>query len=327
MTDSKQAWEMAWQWLCRCRRNAPPDADIWHLWFHRGRDDAALYQQVTEGRYRLSPMQIIHKRTEKNAVAQWCARDALVLKWVAFMVGDKLPVHEACVHVKGHQDGRASLALIARSLKDGHRFVYRTDIRGYYRHIIKDQLFNRVSRYIADTVLRDLIHQYLYYSVEYRGEIHTPVTGISRGCALSPLMGATLLHYVDSHFHHTEGLHYVRYMDDFLFLSERRWPVRRARKQLYDFFALGGFEHHPDKTQMGRVENGFDWLGVWITDKGATGIAPRALEHHRVHRLRLEEQSLRRGLTKEAAAERVQQYERRWNTWAASRMNACGLPE
>jgi hypothetical protein len=183
-------------------------------------------------------MMIIHKRSGNDSKAQWYARDALVLKWVALMVGDKLPVHEFCVHVKGHRGGRASREQIACCLKDGSRFVYRTDIRGYYQYIIKTQLFNRVC---ADTVLRDLIYQYLHYSMECGGEIHTPLTGISRGCALSP---------------------FVHYMDDFLFLSERRWPVRRGRKQLYEFFALGGFEYHPDKTQMGRVENGFDWLGA-----------------------------------------------------------------
>jgi hypothetical protein len=327
MTESQLAWEQAWHWLCRSRRHAPPDADIWHLWFYRHRDDADLYQQVTGGRYCLSPMMIIHKRTGDDSMAQWCARDALVLKWVALMAGDKLPVHERCIHVKGHRGGRTSLTQIACVLKDGYRFVYRTDIRGYYRHINKAQLFNLVCRYISDPVHRDLIYQYLYYSVEYGGEIHSPATGISRGCALSPLMGATLLYYVDSHYHHTEGIYYARYMDDFLFLSERRWPVRRARKQLYEFFHLGGFECHPDKTQMGRVENGFDWLGVWFSDTGATGIAPRALENHRIHRLRLEEQALRRGFTQEATAERVQRYECRWNIWAADRLRACRLPE
>lgn len=35
MDDS---WQQAWQWLCRRRQTYPPDADIWHLRFHREQD-------------------------------------------------------------------------------------------------------------------------------------------------------------------------------------------------------------------------------------------------------------------------------------------------
>ncbi|WP_273866271.1 hypothetical protein [Serratia ureilytica] len=39
---------------------------------------------------------------------------------------------------------------------------------------------------------------------------------------------------------------------------------------LTPFFALGGSERHPDKSQQGRVEKGFDWLGLWFTPEEAT---------------------------------------------------------
>lgn len=304
----------------------PASADIWHLWFHRDRDDMVLFRQVLAGDYRLSPLLITRRYASDDSVALWSARDALVLKWVALQISDLLPMHDSCVHVKGKRGGRDSLQEITCHLKNGVRFMYRTDIRGYYRHILKEQLFHRVCRYVSDPVLQNLIHQYLYYSVEEGGIIRTPATGITRGCALSPLMGATLLHYIDSYFSHIEGIHYVRYMDDFLFLSERRWPVRRARTQLHEFLSQGGFECHPDKTQIGRVEKGFDWLGVWFTEQGPTGIAPRALANHRCRRLRLQEQALRSGLSPEATAIRVQQYEKRWNIWAEERLRSCKLP-
>ncbi|MEE7414664.1 reverse transcriptase domain-containing protein [Escherichia marmotae] len=86
-----------------------------------------------------------------------------------------------------------------------------------------------------------------------------------------------------------EDIYYVRYMDDFLFLSTRRWPLRRAIRQLHVYFENTGFECHPDKIQVGRTERGFDWLGVWFDATGLAGIAPRAKENHRARRLRLEE--------------------------------------
>lgn len=78
-----------------------------------------------------------------------------------------------------------------------------------------EPLYHQVCRHVCDPALRDRMHQYLYYSVEDGGELYTPETGISRGYSLSPLMGAVQLRYVDRYFSETEGIWYVRYMDDF----------------------------------------------------------------------------------------------------------------
>ncbi|EAT7400340.1 transposase [Salmonella enterica] len=324
------AWQAAWEWLCRQRRHAPVHADIWDLRFHWQRENPRLYREVLSGAYRLSPLQVIRSRGCSVPVAVWSSRDALVLKWVALMIQKYLPVHENCVHVAGHHGGRDSLIRIAQSVQGGAGFVYRTDIRGYYRHINKRMLYAQICRSVQQPVFRELINQFIEYSVEDGGDIYTPETGISRGCALSPALGATLLRYVDSYFSSGEGLLYVRYMDDFLFISDRRWPVRRARTRLLEFLDQAGFESHPEKTQCGRIRNGFDWLGLWFTDAGATGPAPRARENHRLRRLRLEEQALSAGHSREAVAQRVQRYERRWRQWvdgqmAAARPESCCL--
>ena len=321
--SATEDWLKAYDWLCRSRKRAGHNADIWDLRFHWPGEQDALFRQVTGGTYRLSPMRIVRNHRHNQSLAQWSARDALALKWVALQISDRLPVQAACTHVKGHRGGRDSLAAIAQAIREGDRFVDRTDIRGYYRHIQKAQLYHHLCRFVPEPALQNLLHQYLYYSVEDGDGIHTPRHGISRGCALSPLVGASFLWFVDIAFSGRSDIRYVRYMDDFLFLSDRRWPVRRAQKQLYTFFDLTAFECHPDKTQHGKIAQGFDWLGVWFTDNGATGIAPRAKENHRLRRLRLIEQSRRAGLSESEIRERVQLYDRRWMTWAESQLSVC----
>lgn len=197
-------------------------------------------------------------------------------------------------------------------------FAKHADIRGYYRHIRKDSVYDLVCRHLGHPVLRELVRQYLYYSVEEGGEFYTPLSGICRGCSLSPLIGAALLWRIDDRLAVMKGISYVRYMDDFLILSDKRWAIRRARETLYDYFDLNGFSAHPDKTQVGKTEKGFDWLGVWFTTRGAEGISPRALENHRCRRVRLEEQLRRRGQSETVIAERVQRYEQRWKIWAST---------
>lgn len=313
MNKAESDWLNAYAWLGKRRRHAPPNANIWHLRFHWAECWEALYQHVCSGHYRLLPMQVY--RYHDRSWVQWSAQDALVLKWATCQVENQLPTHERCVHIKG-RGGRESVDQVWRELTSGdYAFVYRTDIRGYYRHIRKAQVLSLVQQHVNDPVLTDLIEQYLYYSVEDGGEIHTPEQGICRGCALSPLIGGSLLHHVDSCFSAQDGIFYLRYMDDFVLLTRTRWQLRRCVKRMHEFFNLSGFETHPDKTQLGRIEHGFDWLGLWFTPTG-TSIAPRALENHRAQRMRLYEQARRRGLSQTATNERVQAYEARWNIWA-----------
>lgn len=108
-------------------------------------------------------------------------------------------------------------------------------------------------------------------AVSSGGEFFVPRGGICRGNALSPLFSDSFLWYVDSAFCRQEDIYYIRYMDDFLFLSARHWSLRRAVRRLHDYFEDTGFECHPDKTQIGRIERGFDWLGVWFDATDPSG--------------------------------------------------------
>lgn len=269
-------------------------------------------------------MMVYGRGTE--ARAQWSARDALVLKWVALHVQPLLPQPEGCMHLRG-AGVRFSLRQVSAALSSQqYRYVHRTNIRGYYAHIRKPQVLSQVARFITDPVKVGLIRQYVHYSVEWGGEFHTPQNGIPRGCALSPLIGGSLLWHIDGYYNTfaDEDLFYARYMDDFLIFTRTWWSLRRAVGRLADFFDLGGFERHPDKTQTGKLEKGFDWLGIWYGDEGPT-IAPRALNNHRERRLRLYEQACGRGASHDEAMERVQAYESRWTIWAEGIINDAVL--
>jgi hypothetical protein len=169
----------------------------------------------------------------------------------------------------------------------------------------------------------NLIRQYPDYSTEQGGVIHTPAAGIPRGCALSPQTGAILLSHMDRFFGARPGLFYVRYMDDFLILTQTRWPLRRAIADLNNYLNLDGFERHPDKTQAGRLGRGFDWCGVQFTAGQPPRISDRSLTTHRERCRRLDEQLRARGLSDEDRAARVSAYRARWSIWADSVLRAA----
>ncbi|EBL6422633.1 hypothetical protein AH050_26205, partial [Salmonella enterica subsp. enterica serovar Give] len=129
-----------------------------------------------------------------------------------------------------------------------------------------------------------------------------------------PLLAAFHLTETDNVFSRNRHVTYARYMDDFLILSPTRWHLRRAVRMLNRHFAQAGFEQHPDKTFIGRVEKGFDWMGFWFTEKGCDGVAPRALQHFKDRLRRLYE--LIRQWPEDLRHRRMAGYVRAWDRWA-----------
>jgi hypothetical protein len=74
------------------------------------------------------------------------------------------------------------------------------------------------------------------------------------------------------------GLFYFRFMDDILVLAPTRWKLRTAVKVVNQVLASLRLEKHPDKTFIGRIEKGFDWLGYHIRPDGLS-IATKTLQN------------------------------------------------
>lgn len=101
---------------------------------------------------------------------------------------------------------------------------------------------------------------------------------------------------------------HVRFMDDILVLAPTRWRVRRAVRLVNATLAHLGLEKHPDKTFIGRISRGFDFLGYHFSPAGQTmarATVQRAIEC--VARLYEQERRGRTAL--------VGPYLRRWTGW------------
>ncbi|HHQ6589778.1 reverse transcriptase domain-containing protein [Serratia fonticola] len=212
-------------------------------------------------------MMVFHRRSRHWV--QWSAHDALVLKWVAMRVDGKLPRNARCHHLKGHGGVSGSTQCVSSAWQSGEwRFVYRTDIRGYYRHILKHQVDSQLRWHVHDPVCRDLCRQWLYYSVEDGGDIHTPKTGICRGSALSPLIGGSLLRHIDHYFATREELFYARYMDDFIFFTQTRWHLRKPSGGCMTFLIWGVLRPTRIKPNWGGWSMALTGWGSGMPPKG-----------------------------------------------------------
>jgi hypothetical protein len=86
------------------------------------------------------------------------------------------------------------------------------------------------------------------------------------------------------------------------------------------------FKQHSDKTFIGKLEKGFDWLGYQFNQKGLCGAASRALENYAAKLRRLYEQARRLGLNTPQTELRVAQYRKRWQQWLQAGLHQLADP-
>ena len=110
---------------------------------------------------------------------------------------------------------------------------------------------------------------------------------------------------------------YFRYMDDILILAPTRWKLKKAIQVLNQTFNELKLEKHPEKTLIGRLGRGFDFLGYHFLLQGLT-VAKKTLMRFVERTTRLYEQ----GRRKPEGFPQLELYVRRWVRWFRA-----GLPK
>jgi RNA-directed DNA polymerase len=304
---SEPVLRQAYDWLCERRLDDSPNDDVWDLRWRWEQIRPALQDASRVGVYRIGAVRRFSSGGETIEV--WSALDALVLKATALVLAAHcLPVLSTrCYHIEGRGGAKAAVRFIDAQRGD-NTFVFRTDVKSDYASIDHDILLAILERHVPDGRALDLLRQYVRRTI-YDGGLYEDVQrGISLGCPLSPLMGAFYLKLLDERMEET-GLPYARFMDDWVILAPTRWKLRAAIRLVNQTLAELRVEQHPDKTFIGRISRGFDFLGYLFTPAGLE-VAPRAVEHcvERVSQL------YERG----ADLVRIGAYVRCWQRWARS---------
>ena len=135
---------------------------------------------------------------------------------------------------------------------------------------------------------------------------------------LSPILGAFFLTEIDEALERL-GLFSIRYMDDILVLAPTRWKLRQAVRVVNQVLTALRLAKHSDKTFIGRVAKGFDFLGYHFSPDGLT-IAKKTLANF-VGRVR---QLYEHKLREVRAFSRLGAYVRRWTTGVHAGIPAVG---
>jgi membrane-bound lytic murein transglycosylase len=102
-----------------------------------------------------------------------------------------------------------------------------------------------------------------------------------------------------------------------LILTKTRWQNRKAVKQLNQLLNKLKVEKHPDKTYIGKIEHGFDFLGYHFNGSQLT-VARKTVEKHVLHWHQLYEQQKKKKATSEEMASILDCYVNRWQRWVAA---------
>ncbi len=121
-------------------------------------------------------------------------------------------------------------------------------------------------------------------------------------------MGPLYLHPLDEAVR-TTGLCYARFMDDWVILSPTRWTLRRAVATVNRVLEALKLRKHPEKTTIGYIDRGFDFLGYHFSRAGLTA-ARQTVRNFLDTLARLYEQ--------QASAARLGQYRHNWLRWFRS---------
>jgi hypothetical protein len=259
--------DTAFAWLCHQRRAWPPDADVWRFRQRWSEEKTRLREALLGGTYEV---ELLSRVTLQNGeeVDLWSARDAVVMKALALVLPQHLPLSPRCAHLKGHGGLKYTVGEVLKALPQ-YRFVLKTDVRSYYASMDHQLVLDRLAVYIGDRAVLNLLGQYLRRYAERGGLFWDHTQGIALGSPLSPILGAFFLTEVDDALERL-GLFYVRYMDDILVLAPTRWKLRQAVKVVNQVLTSLRLAKHPDKTFIGRIAKGFDFLGYHLSPDGLT---------------------------------------------------------
>ena len=284
---SDEVIDAAYAWLCKRREKWSPQNDVWDLRWRWQTAKPAIQAALLAGEYVFQPLYEV--RLPQEIREYWGTQDALVLKAVALVLGEHLKpfISANCVHVTGHGGAKKAVGDTFDHLAP-NSWVMKSDVRSYYASIDHMILFDMLTAQVHDRFVLRLLCQYMKRTVCFGGLYRAVERGIPLGCALSPLMGALYLEPLDSLIKKT-GLYYSRFMDDWIVIAPTRWALRKVVKMVNRVLNLLKVEKAPDKTFIGRIENGFDFLGYHFSPDGLS-VAEKTIEKFLARVVRLYEQ-------------------------------------
>jgi hypothetical protein len=177
-------------------RQFPVNSDVWDMRFHGQAVKAKLIAELSPDTFNFKPPQKVIKSTGE-VIHVWTSIDSLVLKLLSIVPPSQyLPLSMLCRHLKERGGSKHTVTEIQNQVSS-HTFVFRTDVKSYYESINHEILLDKLSVYVKDKQVMNLLAQYTKRSGEHGGLLTDFTQGISSGRSLGPLISSFYLYELD----------------------------------------------------------------------------------------------------------------------------------
>lgn len=298
--------DAAYEWLRETREDASIHHGVWDIRRNWPTVKAELITQLTNNSYHLSPL----KRHSINGDSfdVWEAIDSLVIKATALAIEKRYAIFfpKSCTHVKGHGGCQGAVEKVRRQMPQ-YEHLCKSDVKSYYASmdhtILLDLLKPRISCPTILSIVKDVCERIVWTQGYYET---VKDKSIPRGCSLSPLLAAIYLMPLDHAMKNLKDVMYVRFMDDYVFMTKSKAKLRKAIKAMYEVLGELKLDVAKDKTFIGRVARGFSFLGYDLAP-GKTRASIASIQRCQAKTAKLQE--------KGASNERLSQYLQNWQRW------------
>lgn len=174
-----------------------------------------------------------------------------------------------------YRPGKSAVKAIRRVMLEsksrGINFVLRLDIDDFFDHIDHDILQKRLMATVADLEVVRLIMLCVEMGKVKQGSLKwiDSEEGTPQGAVLSPLLSNLYLHSFDQ-FAVSRNAPYVRYADDFLFLTPTREQAEEILQSTSTYLQEKLHLSLNQPPEIKALNDGFEFLGVTILDGKAS---------------------------------------------------------
>ena len=180
---------------------------------------------------------------------------------------DKGFIHDsyACREDKGTHAGVDRLQNFIRAYNRGggkKKFTLKCDISKYFPSVDHEILIGIINKKIKDEKTMWLIKSIVESSADKEEPRRA---GIPIGNLTSQLFANIYLNELDYFVKHKLRVrHYLRYVDDFIILSESKQKLHQIKEKITEFLDSMYLELHPRKARIFPAELGVDYLGYVV---------------------------------------------------------------
>ncbi len=232
-----------------------------------------LQIELQSERYNTRPAKqvVLAKNGSERMISILCMRDKVVQQALCQEL-QKIYEETFAEAVYAYRRGRSAIQAVEQIEQwigtGKYSYFLKTDISHFFDGIVQERLTGLLRRRISDEKVLRLVEICLHMRyLDDNGDLHDKTRGVYQGAILSPLLSNIYMTDFDCWLERFEEK-CIRYSDDILILGQNRENLEKLLTEMQSFLEKCGLQLKESKTQIGKLEDGTEFLGYRFNRNG-----------------------------------------------------------